>query len=490
MVLNSEFWDALTGNQRRKFAKANCEATYKKAIQFQIISAVLGMRVVGLFLPIANKSSRYWKGYYSLREEEMPFAAKVLCALNFIFGLFANIVLMIASSGEDYGMFVNTMSRRKLEAMLNETDNVPVTVGVRGDDPFRIGNMSDSVLKVHEPKPARRGCENVSPSWLVAIDIAVIAVFTVAFALIFSSCGKSNDIPEDVSSADSSETVSEDTRPNIEDFGELSVYPQTIGDGVTMRVNSSSGLNLRKGPTTKDEVITKMPDKTEIKVYNYEDVDNWYFVEYTAEGQKMYGWACAKSGDDWYIVTVDNSGGDDTADASSQADSSAAENLFSAADLKKQVVNLIKAVNDAANDFVGYLECNNEDTDSAVFFGSDSIGEYYYKVTNAKTSADLKTYLSKYMITSLVNKESEIPAVTDTGSVPESPVVSYNGALYISATASVASKVDISTLTVLSSNPTAYVVSVMAMDDENNETKFTINFQYKDEKFTVTSFNT
>lgn len=494
MVLNSEFWEALTGNQRRKFAKANCEATYKKAIQYQIFAAVLGMLGIGLFLPIADKARRYFKGYYSLREEEMPTAVKVLCIFDFVFGLFASIVLMFTSSGDDYGLFVNTMPRRKLEAMLNETDAVPTTVGVGGDDPFRITNFSDSVLKVHEPKPARRGCENFDAVWLVAINVAVIVLFTVLFSLLFSSCS-SHDRDTDITpSVDTtSQVVSvEDPRPTVEDFGELTRYPSEIGDGVTMIVNASSGLKLRKGPTTKDEIIAQMPHKANVKVYNFDDVDKWFFVEYIKDGTPVYGWACERSGDDHYIIPVNNSvdSSSEGGDESSEAVSSVAEKTLSDAEVKKAVINHINAVNDAVNDFIGYLECNVNDTESAIVFGADGLDVPYYKVTNVKSASELKGYLSKYMITSLANKESEIPVVNDKNSVPEAPVVSYNGALYIMDPSNLTSTtVDTGSITVLSSSANAYVVSATAIDDTNTVLKLTINFQYKDDKFSVVSFS-
>ena len=159
MILNAAFWDALTMAQRRRFAKANCEATYKKAMMFQLFSTLLGIIGVGLFLPVADKANRYWKGYYSLREEKTPITIKILMAINFILGLFANIVIRLIKRKDDYGMFVNTLTRHQLEALLNETENVSVEpVGIN-DDPFRIGNFATE--KVIETRPVRHGCENI-----------------------------------------------------------------------------------------------------------------------------------------------------------------------------------------------------------------------------------------------------------------------------------------------------------------------------------------
>ena len=125
---------------------------------FQVFATLLGVLGIGLFLPVANNANRYWKGYYSLREEEMPVTAKIMCGINFVLGLFANIVLMLMNTKQDYGMFVNTMTRRRLEAMLNETENVAVEPADATDDPFRIGNfatlkrLSSPVLSAQDVK--------------------------------------------------------------------------------------------------------------------------------------------------------------------------------------------------------------------------------------------------------------------------------------------------------------------------------------------------
>ena len=83
---------------------------------------------------------------------------------------------------EDYGMFVNTLSRRRLEAMLNETENVAVSAN-ETDDPFRIGNFATE--KVIETRPMRQGCENFSSAAMLAISVAIIVLGFVLFSLLF-----------------------------------------------------------------------------------------------------------------------------------------------------------------------------------------------------------------------------------------------------------------------------------------------------------------
>ncbi len=486
MVLNSEFWEALTGNQRRKFAKANCEATYKKAIIFQILAAMLGVLVIGLFLPIGDKARRYFKGYYSLREEEMPVSVKILCVLDFIFSLFASIVITLTAKEDDYGLFVNTLSRRKLEAMLNETDAPASAIGV-GDDPFRIANFSDSVVKPRESKPVRKGCEQFDAVWLVIINVVTVILAVVIMSLIFSSCGGDKDDASSVPSVDTiSQVVSVDSRPTMDEFGELDKYPSIVTEGTEMKVTAQSGLKLRKDANTKGEIILVLPDAAKVTVYNMTDVKDWYFVSYEKDGSPVYGWACVKYKDEQYIVPALTE-----SDVASSEAPVVSESTLSDDEVKSAIVNHVKAVNDVANDFVGYLKIETDEDGNpknTVSFGTDNLTETYIKATNASSSADLQKYLEKYMITSLASSESKLAEVTETNSVPSDKVVVYNGGIYIHYSASDA-KLDMGTLTVLSSSANAYVVSVSTADDQSGDvTKLTITLQYKDNKFLVSTF--
>jgi len=489
MILNSGFWEALTGAQRRRFAKANCEATYKKAITYQLFATLLGVIGVGLFLPIADTANRYWKGYHSLREEEIPMATKVMCGVNFVLGLFANIVIMLMKRKADYGMFVNTMSRRRLEAMLNETENIPVSDTKLNDDPFRIGNFS-SQEQVIETRPVRKGCENIPSVVLLAASVVIIVIAFVLFSMLFSGCssaGNDKDSGSNSSTPSSQEPVSSELTK--EQFGELTVYPTKWSSDITMQVTATDGLKLRKGPTTKDDIITKMADKAEVIVLNYDEYDNWYFVSYTQGGKTLYGWACARVGEDVYISPLSN--GDVADETSSDVSSVDSENLLSKSELKELAAAHIQAVVDVENGFVSYVKCDNTDKDKAVFFGTDSVGVDYYLVTNAANTTDIQSYLSKYFVSAQASKHSAIEVVTEEnkGSVPEGAVVSYNGSLYVSSISFVDIEIDMNTFEVLSSSEKSYVTTVSGVSDEKNIVKFTINFQYVDGVLLVTSYS-
>ena len=487
MVLNTEFWEALTGAQRRRFAKANCEATYKKAIMYQILATLLGAIGIGLFLPVADTANRYWKGYHSLREEEMPVSVKIMSGINFVLGLFANVVILLMHRKEDYGMFVNTLTRRRLEAMLNETENVAVSTN-ESDDPFRIGNFATE--KVIETRPMRQGCENFPSAAMLAISVAIIVGVIVLFSMLFSG-SSGNDSNEDGSNNGSSNPSSSDVSSAItkEQFGELTVYPNKWDSDVSMQITATDGLKLRKGPTTKDDIITKMADRSEIVVLNYDEYENWYFVSYTQGGKTLYGWACARSGEDVYISPMSN--GDDVEDTSSTESSEDAKNLLTKAQLKEMAASHIQAVIDVENDFVSYVKCDNTDMSSAVFFGDDSVGVNYFKVTNVANSADIKDYLNKYFVSVQATKHSGIEVVNDDqkSSVPENPVVSYNGALYVSSISEIDIEIDMNTFEVLSSSEKSYVTTVSGVSGDKNIVKFTINFQYVDEVLLVTSYS-
>jgi len=487
MVLNTEFWEALTGAQRRRFAKANCEATYKKALMYQIFATLLGAIGIGLFLPVADTTNRYWKGYHSLREEEMPIAVKIMSGINFVLGLFANIVILLMNRKEDYGMFVNTLTRRRLEAMLNETEKMAATSN-ETDDPFRIGNFATE--KVIETRPMRQGCENFPSAAILAISVAIIVVVIVLFSLLFSGCsgqGNKADGSADDSSVPSSSDVSSELTK--EQFGELTVYPNKWDSNVSMQITATDGLKLRKGPTTKDDIITKMTDKSEIVVLNYDEYENWYFVAYTQGGKTLYGWACARSGEDVYISPISN--GENIEDTSSAEGSEDAKNLLTKAQLKEMAAPHIQAVVDVENGFVSYVKCDNTDMDKAVFFGDDSVGVNYFKVTNAANSTDIKDYLNKYFVSVQATKHSGIEVVADDqkDSVPENPVVSYNGALYVSGISEIDIEIDMNTFEVLSSSEKSYVTTVSGVSGDKNIVKFTINFQYVDEILLVTSYS-
>ena len=485
MILNTAFWDALSVAQRRRFAKSNCEATYKKALIYQIIATLLGAIGVGLFLPIADTANRYWKGYYSLREEQVPVTIKILMGINFILGLFANIVILLIKRKEDYGMFVNTLTRRELETMLNETENVSVEPVVN-DDPFRIGNFTTE--KVIETRPVRHGCENIPTAAVLVVCIAIIVVFIVVFSSVFSKIGgNGKDQHADVNSGSDQSQSSVSDAITKEQLGELAVYPKTWDSNVTMQVTAADGLKLRKGPTTKDDIIMKMDDNALIDVLNYDEYDNWYFVAYKKADKTYYGWACARAGEDVYISPMSNGEGESATDPDSSEN---AENLLDKGQLKELAASHIQAVVDIENDFVSYVQCDNTDMGSAVFFGDDSVGVRYYLVKNVADSSAIKEYLNKYFVSVQSSKYSEIEVVSDEqkSSVPESPVVSYNGALYVSEISEIDIEIDMNTFEVLSSSEKSYVTTVSGVNSTNNIVKFTINFQYVDEVLLVTSY--
>ncbi len=489
MVLNSEFWEALTGNQRRKFAKANCEATYKKAIIFQIFAAVLAMLGVGLFLPIGDKARRYFKGYYSLREEEMPVPVKILCVLDFVFGLFASIIIMLTNKEEDYGLFENTLSRPELEAMLNEADGFEPPVGV-GDDPFRIANFSDSVVRPRESKPIRKGCEKFDAVWLVVINAVTVVLFAVILALIFSSCdGGKDDEASSVPSFDNSSSQVESvvSKPTAEQFGNEVVHPTEISDGERMKVTAKSGLRLRYDPSTTKTEIIKMPYGSEVTVYNKTDETDWYFVSYEKDGTEMFGWACVKQKDDIYLVPIEDEGG-----ASSSEAPVVSESPLTDEEIKNAIVNHVKAVNYAVNDFVGYLTIDKDEDGNpknTLSFGDGSnLSETYIKATNASSNDDLRKYLEKYMVTSLAASKANLTEVTDTTSIPSEVAVIYNGGIYLHYSAS-SSELDMGSLTVLSSSAAGCAVTVTTGDDQSGTVnKLTITFQYIDDKFLVSGY--
>ncbi len=491
MVLNSEFWEALTGNQRRKFAKANCEATYKKAIIYQIIAAILGVLVIGLFLPIGDKARRYFKGYYSLREDEMPLAVKILCVLDFIFGLFASLVIMMTADEDDYGLFVNTLSRKKLEEMLNESETAAAVVGV-GDDPFRIGG-AEPVLKKREPKPARRGCEKLDAAWLVVINAATVILAIAAISLIFSSCSSDNGDVNSVPSVDITQSSqSSVVLPTKDDFGELSRYPNQISEPIEMKVdNTDNGLRLRNGPSTDSEIILTMPNNSKLLVYSRDEVKDWYFVAYTQEGKTVYGWACAVISGEQYIFEIESS-------SSEQASSTASvsEATLTNDEVKAAVINHVKAVNDAENGFVGYLKLSESRDESGsltetLSFGSAGEPAVYIKATNAKSIADLNKYLSNYMITSLANEKSKLATVTGTAEAQTEKSIYYDdgnkSGIYVHSEATSFAGLDASSISVLSSSANAYIVTAKASFD-SEEINYTITFQYKDGKFMISAY--
>ena len=493
MVLNSEFWEALTGNQRRKFAKANCEATYKKAIIYQILSALLGVLVIGLFLPIGDKARRYFKGYYSLREEEMPVTVKILCVLDFIFGLFASLVIMITSDEEDYGLFVNTLSRKKLEEMLNEPEAPTPVVGV-GDDPFRIGNFTDPVVKKREPRPARRGCENFDAVWLVVINAVTVIIMIVVVSLIFSACSGDKGPTSSVPSVDtvSSQVVSTVVLPSQDEMGVLNRYPKEVTLPVEMVVNTDN-LRLRKGPTTDDDVILKMPLNAKVMVYNSTEVKDWMFLAYNkSETETVYGWACAAVGKEQYIVMPKT----DSSSGAASSESAVSESSLTDDEVKAAIINHIKAVNDAENSFVGYLKLSDAKDESGNYtetltFGSAGEPAVYRKATNVKDTKALNEYLSKYMITSLAKEKSQLPTVTDTSETQTDKVIYYNNGdksgIYVHVEAMSYASLDASSITVLSAKANAYVVTAKANYD-GEEITYNITFQYKDGKFMVSTY--
>ncbi len=495
MVLNSEFWEALTGNQRRKFAKANCEATYKKAITYQIFAAVLGMLIIGLFLPIADKARRYFKGYYSLREEEMPIAVKVLCALDYVFGLVASLIIMITSSEDDYGLFVNTLSRKTLEDMLNEPETPAAVVGV-GDDPFRIGNFSDSVVRKRESKPIRKGCEKLDAIWIVVINVATVIILSVIISLVFSSFDADkvniNSTPtvDMVSSAESTVQL-----PDVEELGELTRYPADMTEPVEMMVNTED-LRLRKGPTTDDDVILKMPLKAKVLVYNSTEIKDWMFIAYIkSETEVVYGWSCSAVGNERYIV-MPSAESEPTSEAVSSAPV-VSESTLSDDEVKKAIINHIKAVNDVENSFVGYLKLSDAQDESGFYtetitFGSAGEPAVYRKATNVKDTTELSDYLAKYMITSLVKEKMNIATVTETTETQTDKVIYYSGdksGIYVHSEAMSYAELDVSSITVLSAKANAYVVTAKANYD-GEEITYNITFQYKDEKFMISGYTT
>ncbi len=492
MVLNSEFWEALTGNQRRKFAKANCEATYKNAILYQILAAVLGMLVVGLFLPIGDKARRYFKGYYSLREEEMPVTVKILCVMDFVFGLFASLVIMITADDDDYGLFVNTLSRSRLEEMLNEPEVSQAAVGVSGD-PFRITNFSDPALKKREPKPARRGCEKFDALWLIVINIATVILFIVFYSLIAGAFGGDDSEGSKVPSVDiTSQVVSVIELPSKEDFGELSRYPESVEEPVEMLVNTDK-LRLRKGPTTNDDKLLEMPLNARIKVYNSTEVKDWYFIAYNkSKTEVVYGWACAVSGNDKYIIPI-------AEEESSEAVSSeptVSESTLSDEEVKAAIINHINAINDVENAFVGYLKLSEANLDTStpaetLEFGTVGDVAVYRKATNVKTPDELNTYLSKYMITSLAKEKSTLPVATDKSVTQTDKTIYYDNddgrGIYVHSEAMSYAELDASSISVLSAKANAYVVTATAKDGDE-AFNYNITFQYKDGKFMVSTY--
>ncbi len=489
MILNSEFWEALTGAQRRRFAKANCEATYKKAIIFQVFATILGVLCIGLFLPVANKASKYWKGYYSLREENMPLAVKVMCGINFILGLFANVVLMFLESKTDYGMFVNTLSRRRLEAMLNEPETASVAAQGVGDDPFRIANFT-SAEKPVETRPVPKGCEKFPSAAMLAVSVAIIVVAFVIFSLLFSSCsgdevtgGTSSNNSSDVSSqASTSSTLTK------YDLGELDVYPSSWYGTDKMQVKVNDYLSLRTAPKSSAKLLAKMSNDTVVTVLNSSDKDGWCFVEYKSGDKTVYGWACSSIGDKVYLVPYTDS-------ASSDAGSVDPSKLFTKNQLKEMAAAHIQAIVDAENGFVSYVEFAQTeegipDENKAVVFGTDGDNCKYYLVTNAANSAAIKSYLDKYLIGPLATTKSQIEVVADDKKdvLPESPVVSFNGSLYVSNEAFIDIEIKMDTFEVLSSSEKSYVVTVSGVDAQNDIVKFNINLQYVDEVLLVSSY--
>ncbi len=488
MVLNNEFWEALSGNQRRLFAKANCEATYKKAIIFQILATFLGMLGIGLFLPIANKANSYWKGYYSLREVQMPISVKIMCGINFVLGLVANIVFIVMGQTDDYGMFVNTLTRRELESMLQEPAPV-ATVGANSDDPFRISNIAPpKAAKV--TRPIRKGCENF-PEWLLLIiNIAIIIVFIIIYSLLLPSA-KSNNNNNDNGKTPSSSTIDTSSAvvssiPEQNQFGDITRMPTDWSKNISMQINSNTGLRLRKGPSSRDEIITTMSDKSVVTVMNNSDVTDWCFVSYKKGSKVYYGWACAKMGEDQYLI--------ETTSSSTQSETSSTDSskLLTTQQLKELSAAHIQAILDVENGFVGYVTCNNKDTDNAIYFGDDNTKERYFLATNVKNMSDFNSYLSKYMLpaqaNNVIQKSDFIATAEDTTSVPDKPIVLYNGAIYVAASAGSNYTLDQGTFSVLSSSEESYIVTVSAKDDEDNPKKFTINFQYIDQKLAVTSY--
>ncbi len=492
MVLNTEFWEALTGNQRRKFAKANCEATYKKAIIYQILAAVLGVLVVGLFLPIGDKARRYFKGYYSLREEEMPIAVKVLCVLDFVFGLFASLVLMITTEQDDYGLFVNTLSRKKLEEMLNEPESTPAVVGV-GDDPFKIGSFSDPVIKKRESKPVRKGCEKFDAVWLVIINIVTVILAIVIMSLIFSSCSGDGGNTGSVPSVDmTSSVVSTVVLPSKEEMGELSRYPEEMTEPVEMVVNTDD-LRLRRGPTTKDEVILKMPINAKVLVYSTE-VKDWCFLAYNESADKVtYGWACSAVGKEQYIVMPK----DESSSEAASSEPAVSESTLSDEEVKAAIINHVKAVNDVENSFVGYLKLSDAKDESGSFtetltFGSAGEPAVYRKATNVKSPDDLNKYLSAYMVTSLAREKSKLTTVSDTAETQTDKTIYFDGdknGIYVHSEAMSYAELDVGSITVLSAKANAYVVIAKANYD-GEEITYNITFQYKNDKFMISTYTT
>ncbi len=490
MILNSEFWEALTGAQRRRFAKANCEATYKKSILYQVLATILGILGIGLFLPVANKASKYWKGYYSLREENMPVAVTIMCGINFVLGLFANVVLMFLNTKPDYGMFVNTLSRRRLEAMLNEPENdTSVNAHSVTDDPFRIANFT-TAQKPIETRPVPKGCEKFPSAAMLAVCVGIIVLGIVIFSLLFSSCS-GDDVKGNYSSGSSSDISSQAPTSSAltkEDFGELDKYPSSWSGNTTMQVKANDFLSLRSAPESSSKRIAKMPTNTVVTVLNSSDKKDWCFVAYKTQDKTLYGWACTGIGDTVYLVPY-------TEPESSESGSVDPSKLFTKDQLKEMAAAHIQAIVDAENGFVSYVEFAKTEEDipdenKAVVFGTDGDSSKYYLVTNAANSAAIKSYLDKYLIGPLATSKSNIEVVAEDKKdvLPESPVVSFNGSLYVSNEASVDIVIKMDTFEVLSYSEKSYVVSVSGISDDKDIVKFNINLQYVDEVLLVSSY--
>lgn len=477
MVLKKEFWDSLTDNQKEKFSDKNSDPTYKKAVMYQVFSAILFMFGIGLFLPVAHTATEYWKGYCSLTQKKRSGVINALCVLNVLFGLLANVVIAAAQKDYGYGEFINTMSRRQLEIMLEQT-----RAQMGDDDPFRIANFSGE----SDTDEGTEKSNAIAPGAVLAVNVLTVVLLAAMWTALIVVMGSNKAAKAPAASAPSSSSSqasssSSSASLKISDITGVDVLPESLEKGSTKYVgNTGGGLNLRKGPATKYEKIVNIPAGSKITLYNDTDNNQWSFIGYKKSGKTYYGWV---SND--YIVDKDGSSASsaESSSAASSAESSSGTSM-TADEFKSKAAKHFKALEAVYNDFVGYLTYTDSEK-SAVSFGSYNLVNRYYLVTNASSNKDLSKYLQNYMITSLADKKCDVEEVKSNESIPDSPVVIYNGKMYISESAEMVATLDTSTLKIESSTDTTYVVTLSSSDGK----KFSVKFQNIDNKLMITSYS-
>lgn len=118
-------------------------------------------------------------------------------------------------------------------------------------------------------KPSSSSFSSGSGKGAIGCVVAVVIVLVIGIAAVFFATNQGSDEMVD--------RIDEITQME----GEAEVQPKTA------RVNSSNGLNLRKGPSTSDEKITAMPSNATVTVLKEEN--GWCYVRYNDKE----GWCSA-----------------------------------------------------------------------------------------------------------------------------------------------------------------------------------------------------